>query len=439
MLRDSCKLFCICLAALLMWSCQDKCTQIVRYRGTEPVITYLKDLRKGISSGAVRSLENPGKIYIKDKYLFINELKKGIHVIDNSNASSPKFVAFINIPGNIDMAVKDDIMYADSYTDVVSLEISVPTAVKEIGRQERVFLNGQADGLGWYVNEQDKTIVDYKWVTKTDTVEVYCEGGVYPATYFGGAFYDLASFSRSGATQSSGGGSSKPAAGTTGTAGSMARFGLDGNYLYAVSNSELIPFDITNPQSPLLLSRINLNWGIETIFPYKNKLFIGSTTGMHIFDNSVPAKPRLLSTYSHFKACDPVVVYDNYAYVTLRANNGFGRCGVVNDNQLDLIDINDPETPKLVKSFKMDSPAGLGIDFPSLFVCEGSKGIKAFNITNPINLGDNKIGEYKGFDAYDLIPLDKKLLVIGKDGLYQYDYSDPKNLRLLSTIKAIKP
>ena len=40
-----------------------------------------------------------------------------------------------------------------------------------------------------------------------------------------------------------------------------------------------------------------------------------------------------------------------------------------------------------------------------------------------------------GIDAYDVIPLSTKtLLMIGKDGFYQFDTSNPNNLRQLSKI-----
>lgn len=426
----------IIVTLILNWSCQDKCKQIQTYRTTKPVQITLKELRSSIYNSTNVPLETPGKIYIKDNYLFINEVKKGIHVIDNSNPGSPQFIGFINIPGNMDIAVVDNILYADSYTDVAVINIANPAKIGIVGRVENVFTNGTADGVTWYYNAQEKTITDYKWVTVTDTIEVACEGAYYPPIYYrGGVFYDAAAFSSKSGGSVPTAGSSAP--GASGTAGSMARFGLANGYLYAVSNQELIPFNISNLEKPILQAKINLNWGVETIFPYKDKLFIGSTTGMHIYDNSDPANPKWLSTYNHFKACDPVVVYDNYAYVTLRSNNGTGRCGVVNNNQLDLIDIKDPTSPQLVKSFDMESPAGLGIDYPNLFICEGDKGLKVFSMADPINIDKNKLADFKNINAFDVIPMGKNLVVIGKDGLYQYSYANPKNLKLLSTIKTV--
>ena len=62
-----------------------------------------------VKAESPRALEQPGKMYVKGKYLYVNEIKKGIHIIDNGNPASPKFVTFINIPGNGDIAVRDSI------------------------------------------------------------------------------------------------------------------------------------------------------------------------------------------------------------------------------------------------------------------------------------------------------------------------------------------
>jgi hypothetical protein len=69
-------------------------------------------------------LADPGKIYIYKNYLLVNEKNKGIHVYDNSIPASPIDLGFIEMLGNSDMAIKDDILYADHIGDLVSLSIS---------------------------------------------------------------------------------------------------------------------------------------------------------------------------------------------------------------------------------------------------------------------------------------------------------------------------
>lgn len=411
-----------------LWSCNDKCTETRVSRQFTPVTRSMMEIRSQVKAQNARDLIRPGKMYVKGNYLFVNEIKEGIHVIDNSNPSNPTFVSFINIPGNGDIAVRDNILYADSFSDLVALDIQDPANAKETGRVQNVFKNGLFDGGTWTLNESIGAIndSDVKFVTETFTTN--CEENVSPGQWWWASpwsmFMDVASFnsSSSGKAASSGG--------TNGQAGSMARFALHQNFLYTVSQSSLQLFNIANPAQPKQSTTINLGWGIETIFPYQNKLFIGSATGMFIYDNSNPAEPKQLSTFQHGRACDPVVVHDNIAYVTLRTGTGCGGA----QNQLDLVDISNASSPQLIKSYQMENPHGLSIDFPTLYLCEGDKGLKLFDVKDKYAIDKNQIAHFKGMDAYDVISLGKTLLLIGKDGFYQYDASNPRDLKQISKI-----
>jgi hypothetical protein len=214
-----------------------------------------------------------------------------------------------------------------------------------------------------------------------------------------------------------------------GTAGSLARFALGDGILYTVSTFDMNVFDVkTAPVTPNKLKTINLGFGAETIFPYKNMLFIGTTTGMKIYDNQDPTNPKLLSTFTHIFSCDPVVVQGDYAYVTLRSGTACQR----GQNSLDIVDIKDPVNPKLKNSMRLSNPHGLAVDGKNLFVCEGDFGLKRFDITDPLNpvFGES----LSDVASYDVIPNDKKLIVTGKNGIYQYDYSGTNGLKLISKI-----
>ena len=406
-------------------SCKDNCVQTVTYRGTESVRVTLNELRTGIKTLPAQDLENPGKIYVKDNYLFINEVKKGIHIIDNSNPSFPKAISFIQILGNVDIAVKGNILYADSYTDFVAFDISNPKDVKEVSRTKEVFSNGQVDGIGWNYNSNDQTIYDSRYKMFTTTQEVACEQQQSQLYYGSSSFWDGASFSSS-LTKSS----TSPT--TNGVSGSTSRFAIVNERLYAVSQSEMKLFSLQNPSNPVKDGSLNLGFGIETIFPYKDKLFLGTTTGVQIWDNKNPLKPTYLSRLDHARACDPVVVENDIAYVTLRSIDNFSRCGGAISNQLDVIDVSNPASPILKKVYQMDSPYGLGIDNKKLFICEGKTGLKTFDATNIMDI--KQLQHFKDMNAYDVIPLNNTLMLIGKDGLYQYDYSNPSSLKLLSKI-----
>jgi len=191
-------------------------------------------------------------------------------------------------------------------------------------------------------------------------------------------------------------------------------------------------FDASEIATPEKIGLIQVDWGIETIFPYEDNLFIGGADGMHIFDNSNPAEPRWLSTFRHARACDPVVVQDDLAYVTLR--NGSECQNFI--NQLDVVDVSDLSRPQLLASFDMFNPHGLSIREDVLYICEGEGGLKVFDASEPEEVGKNQIGEVEDFFAFDVISVSKDvLLMIGEDGFYQFDTRDPSSPQLLSSIK----
>ncbi|OZI07174.1 hypothetical protein BWI93_16015 [Siphonobacter sp. BAB-5385] len=425
------------LATFGLSSCEDQCQQTRVYRQLSPFQVSLSELRQnGVAIQEATGLENPGKIYAKDNFLFINEVKKGIHIIDNTDPANPVNVSFIRILGNADMAVKGNTLYADSYTDFLVFDISNPRQPLQLQRITNAFQSGMVEGISWSTNavnwgnsqQEATTIIDYTPNLITQVTETDCEGNTTNPGGWGG-WMNFASSSMYSDSKSSGGGQG------SGTGGSMARFAIVNNILYAVTNQNMQLFDITQPKNPQKGNVVTLGWGIETIYPYKDRLYVGSTTGMHILSNADPNNPVRVSTLSHVRACDPVVVHDTYAFVTLRAQQGSATCGPAQNNQLDVIDVSNMYSPKLLKSFPMQEPYGLGVDHPTLFVCEGKYGLKSYDVSDPLQLDKKLLNHFKGMDAYDVIPLNTKvLMLIGKDGFYQYDYSNRNNPRLLSKI-----
>lgn len=406
------------------FSCQD---EIIEERTMNvPVYMAYEEFRESVSQDDARVLENPGKIYFKDNYIFINEIAKGIHIINNSDPANPENVAFINIPGNVDIAIKDNILYADSYIDLVALDLSDLSDIQLTQRIEDVFpysLPPTDNDYGYEeVDEENGVVIE--WEVK----RVKQEADYNP-------IYPFFRFDEMGwATSDSRGGINTGASGSTyGSAGSMARFMLYEDILYTIDDNEMHFFDIEDAQNPLENGSIFVGWGIETLFPYGDKLFIGSRSGMLIYDLENPLAPEKISEYWHITSCDPVVVDGDWAYVTLRAGN---RCGA-GTSQLDIIDISDLRDPTLKKSYPMVEPYGLGIDKDILFVCDGKAGLKIYDASEPLNVGSRRLAAFPDINAYDVIPVNNILFMIGEDGLAQYDYSDLQNITLLSIIEVL--
>ena len=130
-----------------------------------------------------------------------------------------------------------------------------------------------------------------------------------------------------------------------------------------------------------------------------------------------------------------MVVNDDIAYVTLRSGNA---CEGFTD-QLDVIDIRDLTRPRLIKSYEMDNPHGLGISGSTLFICEGRYGLKVFDAANPRTIDAHRLAHFTDVHAYDVIPLGDVLMMVGDDGLYQYDYADPRRVKQLSRLIITPP
>jgi hypothetical protein len=155
---------------------------------------------------------------------------------------------------------------------------------------------------------------------------------------------------------------------------------------------------------------------------------------MLIYDINIPEKPVQISSYDHITACDPVVVDSKYAYITLRTGT---RC-TNGSNLMEVIDISSITNPYLVKSYPMFNPHGLGVDGDLLFICDGDAGLKVYDKSDPLQILNNQLAHYKDLNTFDVIPLNNILMLIGENGIYQYDYSDPKNIRQISQLKIVE-
>ncbi|HZK97691.1 MAG TPA: hypothetical protein VFC67_26040, partial [Prolixibacteraceae bacterium] len=411
----------------ILSGCEDKYTE--QYLSLEPVYMSYKDFREAVKVESTHSLLKPGKIYYKDNYLFINEIMKGIHVYNNTNPASPQYVGFISIPGNVDMVIKGNIMYADSYIDLVGIDITNPAAAKEVARLKSVFPYSVPPYESYYrlgpIDDTQGVVVD--WTVKKVRKEIeQISYPVYPV-YFGSTFTN---FSLSADAASNGAQQASP----VGIGGSMARFGLIGDHLVAVDNSTYYNFDLTNATSPALETKLGMSWGIETMFLSGSNMFLGTSNGMLIYNVADVTKPTYVSNFWHATGCDPVVVQNNRAYVTIRGGNA---CGSL-INRMDILDITNLQNPTLMRSYNMTGPYGLGIDGDVLFVCDGTDGLKVYNAADPYLISEHLIATFKDINAYDVIPLGNSLLMIGSDGFYQYNYSNLNDIKQISSIKVVK-
>ena len=124
-----------------------------------------------------QAVDNPGKIYVYGTYLLVNERKKGIHVFDNADPSSPVSIGFIQLLGNTDMAIKDDILYADHLGNLVALTTNDFETIHEEGRLPlRNWNLGIPPPAGFHfecVNPDNGLVVSWKSTTEVKNLKCY--------------------------------------------------------------------------------------------------------------------------------------------------------------------------------------------------------------------------------------------------------------------------
>ncbi|MEM1326721.1 MAG: hypothetical protein AAGI23_12235 [Bacteroidota bacterium] len=409
-------------STLLLQSClQDECDASQTFIRLDPIYKSAEDIRQPIGYEAARSLRDPGKIYYYNQFMFINERQEGIHVIDNSNPEQPENIAFIKIDGNVDMAVRGTTLYADSYMDLLVVNISDLTNPVIEERQEDVFINN------FPLDERRGYIVGYDETSVTERIDCSDPNFGQPNFWRGGAFFANAETVDFATNDANGTRGNAQASG--GIGGSFARFAIYQDFLYVIDNSQMTVFDIRQERSIKNLNVVPVGWQIETIFPYEDKLFIGASHGMYIFDNANPIEPEYASLFTHARACDPVVVEGTTAYVTLRDGTfceGFS-------NQLDVVDISNIYNPRLIASHDMDNPHGLSVRDKIVYLCDGESGLRVLDLNSPKNAKELDRKKFRIYDAIAL-PSNDLVMVIGEDGFYQFDAENPKNLKQLSVI-----
>jgi hypothetical protein len=418
----------IALTLILMTSCEDQVVDRRIFKGNVPVYMTYPEFKSAMNVTEPRDLVKPGKIYFKDNYIFINEMFEGIHIYDNTDPSNPINKSFIELPSNLDIAIADNYLYADSYTDLVVINISDINNPEEIFRIDSAFPYSIPPYDSRYplteIDETQGVVVGFEVQDITEETTVTEEDlrwrNIMVMEDFGGLGVDMINTGNSGDF-------------SIGVAGSMAKFMIYDQYLYTLFLSQMKLFSIANLSQPSEANDVYINWDIETLFRYEDKMFIGAQTGMYIYDLSSPGNPTYLSEFTHAQSCDPVVVEDDIAYVTLRAGT---ICGGIS-NQLDVIDVSDILHPIHLKTYEMENPHGLGIDNETLFICDGEAGLKIYDAEDPLEIAANQIAHFNNINAKDVIPLGNLLLMIGNDGLYQYDYSDLTDLKLLSRIPIV--
>jgi hypothetical protein len=225
------------LTFFALGSCDNTNSEYMTVNVATPKFMTLEALRSSVEITEPTPIIESGKIYVYKDLVLVNDVDRGIHVIDNSNPENPKKVAFITIKANKDMEIKGDYLYVDSLMDLVVFNISEINNIKEVTRLKDVFpqyvimpfVENMIVDYGDQVPNANEIIVSWTITEERRRIEEIDDLN----TRF---MNDLAL---------------AEANTSVGQGGSLARFKIVEDYLYAVDSHSINIFDINNLETPL--------------------------------------------------------------------------------------------------------------------------------------------------------------------------------------------
>ena len=401
-----------CLLAISFSSCdKDVNTATVTYQEATPIYGDLEAVRNLPLNTVIRPVTNPGKVFVGTDFILLGEEEKGIHIINNADINNPQFINFIEIPGNREFFVKGNFLYAESYYDVIKVDLSNLSDVQLLARANNLFQETIFDDKG-----ESLLGFSFKEVSKKTDADSDLYNEIIESQY---VYYDFAhNIIPKSAVPSSFAGNSNAQSGT------VNRITHAQDHVYVIGLSSMAIIDDSNGafEATGSTNHLNLPEAMETIFPYEDKLFVGSRTSMNIYDAEQPAYPTDLYQFDHATSCDPVLPINDVAYITLRTAD-FSDCPG-NTNALVVLDIENLDHPEEVKQLDMASPYGMTVVGDKLFVGEGDNGLSIFDVTDPQN--PEVIKKDAAVKAFDIIahPANASIILIaGPNGLSQYTLS----------------
>jgi len=398
---------------------QDSNELEVTYIKATPIYADLEPIRDQDLVAPIRDISNPGKVYVSENLLLIGEEREGIHVFDNSDPATPTAVSFIAVPGNNEFYVQGNYIYAESYYDMLKIDISDMLSPQLVNRVEEAFSTE-------FINDDGEALIGFEYKRVTEEIDENTE--LWRLTHN----EDVAYFDFNDKLIPASAVPSTFAGSSDSKIGSVNRIAYSDGYLYAISNEFLTVFEDDAELSLVRSSREGNQ--METIYPFKKKLYVGTRNSMEIFSTMDPANPILEATFVHANACDPVLPSDDVAYVTLRTDDD--ECAGNATDALLVVNTSNVFSSYLVEEIAMNSPYGLSLIGDKLYVGEGSNGLKIFDATNKYEL--ELITYDKSVEAYDIIDHPTKaniILIASPAGFGQYEVSNEnQNLDLISWI-----
>lgn len=132
-------IFVLLLGLAIFWSaCKKEEPLSFSGPGKRPVYVPLPELNN-ITNLPPQTVVQSGTIFLQDTLFFMLEQKKGIHVFNVKDSLNVAALTFFQIPAITDFTISGNRLYADSWKDLVTIDISDLYHIQVRNRESGVF------------------------------------------------------------------------------------------------------------------------------------------------------------------------------------------------------------------------------------------------------------------------------------------------------------
>lgn len=128
----------------------------------EPQIMEREIFESSVQLMPPQSVQKSGKIYIQGDLLVLNDVNRGFHIYNYSNPSQPQPLAFLNIPGATDVAIRESTIYINQAVDLVTVEYNASDNTLSLKDRNRdVFPQKVAPDASYATLEANEIIINW--------------------------------------------------------------------------------------------------------------------------------------------------------------------------------------------------------------------------------------------------------------------------------------
>jgi hypothetical protein len=297
------------------------------------------------------------------------DLEAGLQVIDVRQPEKPMFVGAANVPGFAsDIVVNGHYAYVSTDKNgLLVFDLSSPShpvfihTFSECLHPRTVAISGDylythdvgaSFAVKWNVKNPEKPVAEGK--LSTPCAKQLILSGTFAYVLDGNAIkvMDLNALGEA------------PAIGEYSSLDFAGDISVQGRYAYAVGQgSGLQVLDVSDPSTPLSITRLNVMTNTTTLVADGDYLYVGADGSLWVLDISRPAQPKIISrcpldpeagsARSLPIEANQIIVTNHFAFVACEFDF----------EVVKVIDITNPAQPRLVTSFSQDSlqddePAG---------------------------------------------------------------------------------